>query len=125
MTAIAAGTGPDVAIGVSSTLPMELAFRGAAYELSQFSDFNEVRSQFMDAAVECFELDGAYYGIPDQMSFSVMFYRKDILSKYGIAVSSATSCTTSTSSPPSMPTYRAASTTASSTSWGAWPRASP
>lgn len=86
MTAIAAGTGPDVAIGVSSTLPMELAFRGAAYELSQFPDFNEVRSQFMDAAVECFELDGMYYGIPDQMSFSVMFYRKDILSKYGIAV---------------------------------------
>ena len=86
MTAIAAGTGPDVAIGVSSTLPMELAFRGAAYELSQFPDFNEVTGQFMQAAVDCFELDGKYYGIPDQMSFSVMFYRKDILSQYGIAV---------------------------------------
>ena len=86
MTAIAAGTGPDVAIGVSSTLPMELAFRGASYELSQFPDFGEVASQFMPAAVECFELDGKYYGIPDQMSFSVMFYRKDILSQYGIAV---------------------------------------
>ncbi len=86
MTAIAAGTGPDVAIGVSSTLPMELAFRGASYPLSEFSDFEEVALEFMPAAVDCFELDGEYYGIPDQMSFSVMFYRKDILSQYGIAV---------------------------------------
>ncbi len=88
MTAIAAGTGPDVAIGVSSTLPMELAFRGASYPLSDFADFAEVTSpsQFMPAALDCFELDGKYYGIPDQMSFSVMFYRKDILAQYGIAV---------------------------------------
>lgn len=86
MTAIAAGNGPDVAIGVSSTLPMELAFRGASYELSSFDDFDEVKSQFMDAAVECYNFDGKYYGIPDQMSFSVMFYRKDILSQYGVAV---------------------------------------
>ena len=45
MTAIAAGTGPDVAIGVSSTLPMELAFRGASYPLSEFPDFEEVTSE--------------------------------------------------------------------------------
>ncbi len=86
MTAIAAGNGPDVAIGVSSTLPMELAFRGASYDLSSFDDFEEVKDQFMDAATECYNFDGKYYGLPDQMSFSVMFYRKDILSQYGVAV---------------------------------------
>lgn len=86
MTAIAAGTGPDVAIGVSNNLPLELAFRGAAYDLSKFEDFDETCEQFMDAALECYEFDGKYYGIPDQMSFSVMFYRKDILAQYNIEV---------------------------------------
>ncbi len=86
MTAVAGGTGPDVAVGVSSTLPMELGYRGAAYDLAQFSDFKDVASQFSDAAVECFDFEGKYYGLPDQMSFPVMFYRKDILAQYGILV---------------------------------------
>lgn len=86
MTAVAGGTGPDVAIGLSNTLPLELGYRGAAYDLSQFDDFEEVAAQFSEAAVECFEFDGAYYAIPDQMSFPVMFYRTDILAQYDIAV---------------------------------------
>lgn len=86
MTAVAGGTGPDVAIGVSSTLPMELGYRQAAYDLSQFSDFEEVASWFSPAAVNCFEFEGQYFGLPDQMSFPVLFYRTDILAKYGIMV---------------------------------------
>ncbi len=86
LTAIAAGSGPDVAIGVSSTLPMELAFRGAAYDLSVFPDFKEKKTEFLDSAMDCFLFDGGYYALPDQMSFSVMFYRTDILAKYDIAV---------------------------------------
>lgn len=86
MTAVAGGTGPDVAIGLSNTLPMELGYRGAAYNLAQFDDFKEVASQFAEAAVDTYEFEGNYYGIPDQMSFPVLFYRKDILAKYGIMV---------------------------------------
>ncbi len=86
MTAVAGGTGPDVAIGLSNTLPMELGYRGAAYDLASFSDFKEVASQFSEAAVETYEFEGHYYGIPDQMSFPVLFYRTDILAKYGIMV---------------------------------------
>lgn len=86
MTAVAGGTGPDVAIGLSNTLPMELGYRGAAYDLGQFSDFQEVASQFSKAAVDTYEFEGKYYGIPDQMSFPVLFYRTDILAKYGIMV---------------------------------------
>ncbi len=86
MTAVAGGTGPDVAIGLSNTLPMELGYRGAAYDLSQFDDFEETAAMFSDAAVNCFEFEGKYYGLPDQMSFPVMFYRKDILAQYGIMV---------------------------------------
>lgn len=86
MTAVAGGTGPDVAIGVSSTMPMELGYRNAAYDLAQFPDFQETAAQFADAAVDCFEFEGKYYGLPDQMSFPVLFYRKDILAQYGIMV---------------------------------------
>ena len=86
MTAVAGGTGPDVALGVSSTMPMELGYRGAAYDLSRFPDFNEVAGQFSEAAVDCFEFEGKYYGLPDQMSFPVLFYRTDILAQYGILV---------------------------------------
>lgn len=86
MTAVAGGTGPDVAIGVASTLPMELGYRGAAYDLSQFSDFEEVADRFADAAVDCFEFEGKHYGLPDQMSFPVLFYRTDILAQYGVMV---------------------------------------
>ncbi|MCD8023001.1 MAG: extracellular solute-binding protein [Lachnospiraceae bacterium] len=86
MTAVAGGTGPDVAIGVSSTLPMELGYREAAYDLSQFEDFEDVTAMLSEAAVDCYEFEGAYYGLPDQMSFPVLFYRKDILAKYNIEV---------------------------------------
>ena len=86
MTAVAGGTGPDVIIGVSNTTPMELGYRGAAYDLSQFADFKETTSMLADAAVESYEFEGKYYGIPDQMSFPVLFYRSDILARYGIMV---------------------------------------
>lgn len=86
MTAVAGGTGPDVMIGVSNTMPMELGYRGAAYDLAQFSDFEETAAMFADAAVDSYEFEGKYYGLPDQMSFPVLFYRTDILSQYGIMV---------------------------------------
>lgn len=86
MTAVAGGTGPDVLIGASNTMPMELGYRGAAYDLSQFSDFEETASRFAPAAVDSYEFEGKHYGLPDQMSFPVLFYRSDILAQYGIMV---------------------------------------
>ncbi len=80
------GNGPDVVIQAGTTLPINFAFRGAALDLSQFPDFKEYSKNFSKAALACFEYRGASYALPDQMSFPVMFYRKDILAKLNIPV---------------------------------------
>lgn len=86
LTSTSVGRGPDAVIQVSSTVPVDFAVRDAAYDLTQFDDFEEVSSRFHDAAIDGFEYDDKYYGLPDQMSFPVLFYRADILNKYNIPV---------------------------------------
>ena len=80
------GNGPDVAIQISNTAPVNFAFRGAALDLTQFSDFEEVAAWFLPAAMESFYYQDGCYALPDQMSFPVMFYRKDILQEMGLTV---------------------------------------
>lgn len=80
------GNGPDVAIQINSSMPTNFAFRGAAYDLTNFDDFEEVSSQFSPASMEYFEYQGGYYALPDQMSFPVMFFRTDIFSQLGLTV---------------------------------------
>ncbi|MDO5732391.1 MAG: extracellular solute-binding protein [Eubacteriales bacterium] len=80
------GNGPDVVIQAGTTLPINLAFRSAAYDLRQFPDYDEVSQSFHQAALDCFSYNGGQYALPDQMSFPVMFYRKDILARLRIPV---------------------------------------
>lgn len=80
------GNGPDVAIQISNTAPVNFAFRGAALDLSQFDDFEEVIAQFLPAAMESFYYQEGCYALPDQMSFPVLFYRKDILGEMNLNV---------------------------------------
>ncbi len=80
------GKGPDIAIQIGSTLPINFAFRDAAYDVSTFSDFDEIYNWFAPGALETFEFLGGYYALPDQMSFPVMFYRKDIFSELQIPI---------------------------------------
>lgn len=80
------GNGPDVAIQINYSMPTNFAYRNAAYELSQFSDFQEVASEFSPGAMEYMEYNGGYYGLPDQMTFPVIFYRKDIFEQLNLSV---------------------------------------
>jgi ABC-type glycerol-3-phosphate transport system substrate-binding protein len=80
------GNGPDVNIQVAASTPINFGYRGGAYDLTQFPDFNEVASRFAPAALDTFRYKGACYAIPDQMSFNVMFYRTDIFKKLNIEV---------------------------------------
>lgn len=86
LTSTSVGRGPDAVIQVSSTVPVDFAVRDAAYDITQFEDFEEVSARFHKAALDCFAFNGHYYGLPDQMSFPVLFYRTDILNKYNIPV---------------------------------------
>lgn len=79
-----AGTGPDVAIGVSRGQPVNLACRGALEDLSHFEGFEEVVSRFGPTATVPYQYDGGTYGIPNTQGFFMMYYRKDILERLGL-----------------------------------------
>ncbi len=86
MPATLTGNGPDVAIQLNYSMPTNFAYRNAGYDLTQFDDFEEVAARFTDSAMEYFEYEGGYYALPDEMSYPVMFYRKDILEEMGLEV---------------------------------------
>ncbi|MBC2242810.1 extracellular solute-binding protein [Listeria booriae] len=77
---------PDVALGVSVGTPYELAIRGAATDLTQFSDFKKVIQDFSPGAFMPMMVDNKVYALPETQDFYVQFYRKDILDKLKIPV---------------------------------------
>lgn len=93
------GEGPDVAIQVANTngvagavlntgndTPVNYGIRNAVLDLTQFSDIDEVMARFPEAASMQFTYDGATYGLPETITYPVMFYRKDILTEIGLEV---------------------------------------
>lgn len=78
-----AGTQPDVAIGAAN---MDLAFRGAVADLTQFDDFEEVTKRFMKSALLNFRFRDKVFALPEAQSFQVLFYRKDVLAELGLEV---------------------------------------
>lgn len=86
MLAVISGNVPDIALGSDSATPVELAIRGATYDLSQFEDFDEVVSRFLPGTMTPLEYRGGYYALPENMDFKMMFYRKDVLSELGIDI---------------------------------------
>lgn len=90
MLAITSGKAPDVALGSSSTSPVEFAIRDATYELSAFPDFTEVKERFLDSLFVPYTYDNGsgpgIYALPETMNFNVMFYRKDIISELNIRI---------------------------------------
>ncbi len=87
-TAVFAGRGPDIALQVPQTEPVDFALRGAAYDLTQFDDFEQVAERFSEDALTPFKYEGGIYAMPETMSFPMLFYRTDIMADLGIDVSS-------------------------------------
>ena len=86
LRAVAAGVGPDVAMFQGQGIPVEYAMRGAVYDLKNFSDLDEVLGRFKPSAYESFKYEGGLYALPETQTFSMMFYRTDILNSLGIGV---------------------------------------
>lgn len=84
LPATISGNGPDVAMGVGQDTPVNWGVRNAMYDLTKFSDFDQVASQFYDSALLPLSYGNAVYGLPEQQNFLVMFYRTDILEQIGI-----------------------------------------
>lgn len=86
LSAVMAGRGPNVILSVGADQPVNYALRGAAEDLTQFDDLDEVLTHFTPSSYEQYSLDGGVYGIPENQSFDVMFYRKDVLDELGLEV---------------------------------------
>ncbi len=84
MPAVLAGNGPDIAFQIAQAEPVKFASRGAAADLTQFPDFEEVASRFNPNALVPFSLEGGVYALPDTYSYMMMFYRRDILDEMNI-----------------------------------------
>lgn len=115
LPATLAGTGPDVSMSAAQGDPVNYAIRSAVKSLNtttgnteigyNFNDleqwrnhpvyseildsidtFDETTQRFAGAAMTPLTLYGESYGIPENMSFSMMFYRKDLFVELGVEV---------------------------------------
>mgnify|MGYP001049598374 CR=1 FL=1 len=84
--AIAAGIAPDVALGVSTNIPFELALRGALHDLRSFEDFDAFIRIYSPGALLEYTINDSVYAIPETQDFWVTFYRRDILEQLGLPV---------------------------------------
>ena len=86
LSAVVAGLGPDVSIFSESSLPVNFAMRSALVDLKSLDGYDEVEKRFYESAITPFRYLDGVYAIPETQTFSVLFYRKDILSSMKLAV---------------------------------------
>ena len=89
LPAVMSGNGPDVALCISQTEPVNYALRGATVDLTQFSDYKDVLSEYQASSYESYWLKDktghkGLYGLPETENYNVLFYRTDIMEELGI-----------------------------------------
>ena len=80
------GNAPDLSLHLSRTEPVNLAMRGALYDLTSFNDYEDVIKRFGESANIPYKYGGGVYALPDTQAFYIMYYRSDVLSKLGLSV---------------------------------------
>ncbi len=86
LPATLAGKGPDVALQVVGTNPVQYAMRGAVVDLAEFDDYEEVAQRFFDSSLVQYQYLNGVYALPETQNFQVMFYRTDIMEELGLEV---------------------------------------
>lgn len=82
--AAAADETPDVALGLSSFMPFDLACRDALYDLTQFDDFWETAGRFIPGAFVPYVFNEGVYALPETLNFYALVYRTDIYKSLGL-----------------------------------------
>lgn len=82
----AAGIQPDMALGVSTNVPYELAIRNALFDLRSFDDFDSYIRIYSPGALLSYIIDDSVYAIPETQDFWVTYYRKDIMDSLGLPI---------------------------------------
>jgi len=86
LPATLAGQGPDVAMQIDNDIPVNFAMRNAAADLTQFADYAEVAKRFRSSAVVPYQYTNGVYALPEQQTFNMLFYRKDVLEELELEV---------------------------------------
>jgi len=80
----AAGTNPDVALGVPAFMPFEMGSRGALYDLTDFDDFWYFMGNLVPGAAVGYIFNERVFAIPETAGFWTTVYRTDILEPLGM-----------------------------------------
>jgi len=75
---------PDLALGLISHIPFDLASRGALYDLTEFDDFWEVADRFVPGSLVPYIYNEGLYAIPETLDFHALVYRTDIYDNIGL-----------------------------------------
>ncbi len=86
LRAALAGNGPDVVIGLSQATAQDFAMRGATVKLSDYPDYADYVSRYSDGVLRATKYGDGAYGIPEQVSFQMLFYREDVLEDLNLEV---------------------------------------
>jgi len=84
LSAVMAGRGPNVILSMGTDQPVNYALRGAAEPINQFADYEEVLAPYSPSSYRQFKLEEDIYAVPETQTFSVMFYRTDVLEELGL-----------------------------------------
>ncbi len=84
--ACAADETPDVALGLGSHMPFDLACRGALYDLTQFDDYWQTANRFVPGALVPYVYNEGVYAMPETLDFNAVIYRTDIFDNLGLEV---------------------------------------
>ncbi|MGN0507198.1 MAG: extracellular solute-binding protein [Lachnospiraceae bacterium] len=86
LSAVMAGRGPNVILSVGADQPVNFALRGAAEDITQFADYEEVLAPYTESSYRQYRLGEHIYAVPETQTFSVMFYRTDVLEELGLGI---------------------------------------
>ncbi|MDP2426403.1 MAG: extracellular solute-binding protein [bacterium] len=82
----AAGATPDIALGLPSYMPFDLAIRGALQDMSEFDDFWGLADKFSPGAFIPYILEDGVYAMPETLEFHALVYRTDTMRALGLNV---------------------------------------
>ncbi len=80
----AADQTPDIALGLLSHMPFEMASRGALYDMTQFDDFWQIQGRFVPGGSVSYIYNQGVYAIPETLNFHSLIYRTDIFESLGL-----------------------------------------
>ena len=86
LPAVISGFGPDVALCIAQTEPVNYALRNAVVDLREFPELDDVLSEYYESSYVSYKFNGGLFALPETQNYNVMFYRTEIMGDLGIDV---------------------------------------